>query len=450
VNKQSTQEHITKLQSFRQQIYSLFDNRRDSLFELIDAIVQTTHANSFAELSLAPSCRRKWHSPYKALSQGTIDLDELRLLCWRQLPKQDFLHFALDVMATRRMQSPTLKERMFCHTAKREVSGKGLIIGLPYSLLAFVDRRASSWAPTLHTQRIKPDHKAVEVAVTQARWLADQLEQGQPAALALDGSYGNRQFFAQMRGVGVLTVARMRNDRRMYGRPGAVEGKDRPVGRPRKYGSEFRFADSATWPQAAEVLDLRDAAYGQTRLEMWRNLRFRGKGEIVEIAVVRCQIHLEKDHPPKPRWYGVHNGTRAELRLETILEAITHRWPIEPANRFRKQRLYAELPKVRQARSSDVWMSLLQIVEWELYVWREAASDQRLAWQKPLSAQELTPGRVIGSLSANLMQVGSPVSDVLPRGKSPGWPPQQARKRPTKYRLESKKRKRELEMSKNE
>lgn len=152
MNKQSTQEHITKLQSFRQQIYSLFDNRRDSLFELIDAIVQTSQANSFAQLSLAPSCRRKWHSPYKALSRGSIDLDELRLLCFQLLPKQDFLHFALDVISIRRMHSPTLKERLLCHGAKREVCGKGLIIGLPYSLLAFVDRRASSWAPTLHTQ----------------------------------------------------------------------------------------------------------------------------------------------------------------------------------------------------------------------------------------------------------------------------------------------------------
>jgi len=46
------------------------------------------------------------------------------------------LHFALDVMAVRRMHSPTLKERVFCHGAQREVGGKGIIIGLPYSILA--------------------------------------------------------------------------------------------------------------------------------------------------------------------------------------------------------------------------------------------------------------------------------------------------------------------------
>jgi hypothetical protein len=450
VNNQSTQEHITKLQCFRQQIYSLFDNRRDSLFELMDAIVQTPHANSFAELSLAASSTRKWHSSYKALSDGSLEEAQLRRLCFELLPDKQLLHFAIDVMATRRMHSPTLKERLFCHTAKREVSGKGVIIGLPYSLLAFVEGRSRSWAPTLHTQRIRPGEKAVEVAVEQARWLADQLEQGQGAALALDGSYGNREFFAKMRRIKLLAVARMRDDRRLYRRPPTASKQKRRPGRPRKYGKKFCFAERATWGPASEVLEFNDSSYGQTRLEMWRDLRFRLKGEVVEISVVRCQIHLEREKRPKARWYGVHNSTSEDVSLSAIFECIVHRWPIEPANRFRKQRLFAELPKVRQAESSDLWMMLLQLTEWQLYLWREAAKDERLPWQKPLPTDRLTPGRVIRSLSANIMRVGSPVSQVLPRGKSSGWPPQRVRKRPLKYRLESKRRKRLLEMSKNE
>ena len=154
--------------------------------------------------------------------------------------------------------------------------------------------------------------------------------------------------------------------------------------------------------------------------------------------------------PPAPHWDGVHNGTTEKTTLARVFECVTHRWPIEPANRFRKERLYAELPKVRQAEASDLWLTLLQVVEGELYVWRPAASDSHLLWQKPLAPEQLTPGRVIRSLSENLERVGTPVSAVLPGGKSPGWQLGRTRTAPATYRLESKKRKKALEMSKSE
>jgi hypothetical protein len=99
---------------------------------------------------------------------------------------------------------------------------------------------------------------------------------------------------------------------------------------------------------------------------------------------------LETDQPPAPHWYGVHNGTTEETTLARVFECITHGWPIEPANRFRKDRLHAELPKVRQAEARDLWLSLLQVIEWELYLWRLAASDSHLPWQKPLAPDQLT------------------------------------------------------------
>jgi hypothetical protein len=450
VKKQSTQEHITRLSAFRQHVYSLFDNRRDSLFELMDAIVQTPQASSFAYLSLASSCTRQWHSPYKALAHASLAVDDLRFLCLQQLPKRQHLYFALDVLALRRMHSPTLQHRVFCHGAKREVNGKGVIIGLPYSILAFVDRRASSWALSLHTQRVKPEQKAVAVAIEQIKWLAANLPTTETASVALDGGYGSQEFFLRMRGVPVLAVARMRNDRKMYRRPPQVNAETRLPGRPRKYGEEFRFADQTSWGKADAVLEFTDEHHGKVRLQLWRHLRFAVKDEVVEIAVLRSQIHRQKKQPPKPHWYGIANAGNEDIDLQRVYASLVHRWPIEPANRFRKQRLHAELPKVRQASASDLWMTLLQLIEWELYLWREAASDERMPWQKPQATEQLSPARVIESLKANLGRVGSPVQKVLPRGKAPGWPTNRTRKRPPKYRLESKRRKRLLEMSKNE
>jgi hypothetical protein len=87
-------------------------------------------------------------------------------------------------------------------------------------------------------------------------------------------------------------------------------------------------------------------------------------------------------------------------------------------------------------------MTLLQIVEWELYLWRPAATDSRLPWQKPLAVDQLTPGRVIRSFGENLERVGTPVSPVLPRGKSPSWPAGRHRtgQRPIVWNRKSEKR----------
>jgi len=453
VNKnEPTQTHLNALTKFRQQAYALFANQRAVLFELTDAIIQTPAAGSFAELSLARACTRQWPSLYCALADGALDLEGLRTLCLQQVPREKARrHFALDVMAVRRMHSPTLQERVFCHGAQREVGGQGVIIGLPYSLLAYVEERGNSWAPAVHTQRIKPGQSAVEVALTQVRWLAVKLPADNPPEIALDGGYGNRKFFAGLRGVRGFATARLRNDRVLYQLPLALpSGAKRPPGRPPKYGPEFRFAEPATWPAPDEVCEFADPQYGRVRLELWAALRFRVKQELVDIAVLRSQIHLEQAKPPAPHWYGVHNGTSEKTTARRVFECLTHRWPIEPANRFRKERLYAELPKVRTAASSDLWLQLVQLVEWELYLWRPAAADVHLPWQAPLPPAHLTPGRVIRSLGANLARIGTPVVAALPRGKSPGWPAGRHRTRPPRYRLESKRRKKALEMSKNE
>jgi hypothetical protein len=55
-------------------------------------------------------------------------------------------------MAVRRMHSPTLKDRLFCHGAKREVGGRGIIIGLPYSLLAYAEQPATGLRPFIHSE----------------------------------------------------------------------------------------------------------------------------------------------------------------------------------------------------------------------------------------------------------------------------------------------------------
>ena len=125
---------FSPLRQFRQQVYPLLGPRKDVLFELMDAVIQTPHARSFAELALAPACTRKYHSIYKALDapvrQPTVaeitvepaapsPVQAVQAFCAEQLPTDRVAQFAIDVSGVRRMRSPTLQERQYYHGAAR-------------------------------------------------------------------------------------------------------------------------------------------------------------------------------------------------------------------------------------------------------------------------------------------------------------------------------------------
>lgn len=180
-------ENFTRLVDFRQQIRRCFLKRCDALSSLLDAVKQSSHLNSFVELRLAAWFKHRWQSVYAAIEESRIDNKKLNRLCLEQVPKRERLSFALDVMNVRRPESETLKERVICHGAKREAFGNGIIYGLPYSLLAFCDNASSSWAMTVHTERVRPEAKAVAVAVEQIQWLFENIREPSRASVGFDG-----------------------------------------------------------------------------------------------------------------------------------------------------------------------------------------------------------------------------------------------------------------------
>jgi hypothetical protein len=443
------QNNFTRLRAFRQHAHQLFQHRRDAFFELLDAVIQTPAARSFAELSLAPAFTRKWPSLYKALDEVSYNQDEVDDLCLAEIPTSQVAHFALDVMSVRRMHSPTLKQRLYCHGAKREVGGRGIIIGLPYSILAWASERGSSFTPAVHIRRLKPDEKAVAVAVEQVLWLGFYTPSELAWRCALDGAYGTREFFAPLQHKEVQVVARTRKDRVFYRRANPFEYLGR--GRRAVFAEVFRCKDASTWGTPDQEEKFSDARHGRVELQLWRGLGFRRKGKFVEVEVIRSQIHAEKEKPPEAHWYVAYNGKQEQqIKVRDWYETIAHRWGIEPANRFRKERLYAELPKVREANRSDHWLIGMQLLEWQLYLARREVQQQCLPWQHKQEAEKVTPNRVMQSLPLNYSQVGTPVGEVRERGKAAGWPKGKQRQRPEKYKLVAKSRKKAGRVSKNE
>ena len=71
----------------------------------------------------------------------------------------------------RRMCSPTRTDKRYCHGAAREVGGRGIVIGLPYSIVAWESQRGSSFSPPVNIERLQPEQKATAVAADQVLWL---------------------------------------------------------------------------------------------------------------------------------------------------------------------------------------------------------------------------------------------------------------------------------------
>jgi len=53
---------LNPLKEFRQEIYQCFNYAKDSLFNLADALLIESQAQSVLELSLSPCFKRKWPS----------------------------------------------------------------------------------------------------------------------------------------------------------------------------------------------------------------------------------------------------------------------------------------------------------------------------------------------------------------------------------------------------
>jgi hypothetical protein len=75
----------------------------------------------------------------------------------------------------------------------------------------------------------------------------------------------------------------------------------------------------------------------------------------------------------------------------------------------------------------------MPLLTWQLWLARPEVQDSRLPWQK--SGSDLSPGRTAHAFAAVLAVIGTPAPAPEPRGKSPGWTPDQPRSRRIHYPL---------------
>lgn len=425
-------EKFNKLIEFRQRVYAEgLGRQRDAQFELMDALLLQRGIQSYPELSLSTAFRRQWPSVYKAIEEGSQHTGWLEEYLNQQVPQAEITYYALDGTAWPHSAARTMEDRQYVYSPTKAVDGGSIVVGHPYSMLAWVPEPHSSWALPISVKRISSEQTAVDVGIEQVENLCKQRLSEKKPGLALvvaDGKYGNHRFLGPLKDLPCGKLARMRKDRVLYCEPGAYQGK----GRPRKHGERFAFKEPETWPIAAAKVELQDERWGKVRLRRWDRLHAQQDADTI-FSVILVETHLERERAGPILWLvyqpppDQHAGV---LALDVVWKAFEYRWPIEPGFRFRKQSLHWTLPRFQQAERCDRWTMLVSLVQWQLFLARELVQDQPLPWQKQQMA--LTPERTLQSLAGIFQQLGTPARPPKTRGKSPGWPrgtPRAPRKR---------------------
>ncbi|MCG9890716.1 MAG: transposase [Thermosynechococcaceae cyanobacterium MS004] len=230
--------NFEQLRQFRQTIYDCFDNAKDALFELMDAVLCNPSLPSFVSLSQSPVFRRQWPSTYAALTDGRIHRAKVLGQVVQAISTEDQPLLAGDSSVWLRPQAKTLKDRGF------QCQGEGNIgIGHSYSTLAWVPQESGSWALPLRHERIASFESALTKAAFQLKQVTRQLTV-RPLA-TFDRHYGNGQFVNQIADIEADLLVRLVSNRCVYGVPPAYPGR----GAPYKHGHKFKFNAPETEPQ---------------------------------------------------------------------------------------------------------------------------------------------------------------------------------------------------------
>lgn len=417
-------EHFNKLIQFRQAVYENLGIARDALFELTDAVIATPAAQSFAQLSCSKYFRRKWSSVYEALQDGRPKREELMQLYSQYVSLDERPTLAGDHTAWPRPTAYTLRDRTVEHQPDPVPGNRPITLGHGYSTLVCVPEEQGSWALPLLHERITSQETPLDKASEHLRKVQNLLPK---RTISLwDAEYGCAPFLLATADIPSDKIIRQRSNLRLFGPPPAYKGK----GRPAVHGAKFKFKDPTTWWQPAEDFELEDPNLGKVHVQIWNDLHFR-KAAQCPFRVVRLERLESKGSRRFPKVIWLAWVGEPPPDPITWWQRYFRRYPVEHWYRFAKQRLHWTLPMFSTPEQGERWSDLMPLITWELWLARPIGVDKPLPWQK--KQLEMSPGRVCQGWDDIFDVIGTPAQVPKHRGKAPGWPKGQPRKRRPRF-----------------
>lgn len=413
---------ILLLRDFRERFYtSALGHRKDSLFDLLDAVLTSAGAANLVHLSLAPAFRRCWPSGPDALADGTLDVEGVRSLLRAKLPAPSDGGrplWVIDGTTWPRPEAKTSPERTYGHRVAAGTPQDGIVAAWEYQWLVVVPEERGSWVLPLDVSRRAPTTGTpTQLAIAQLHTALGKDANDSAGArpvVTLDSGYDVGQLARAH--LPADLVVRLATNRVFLQAPGSYRGR----GAPRKHGAVFRLQEPATQGEPDQSTTLTDPEYGAVHVDAWMTLHTRTTPDapfcVIRVQVERLPHRLE---PPAPLWLAWIGGDLPE-DLTQLWRWYLRRFTVEHAFRFLKQSLGWTTVRPRDPKAADRWSWLQALVLWQLWLARPIVADQRLPWERPLAPERLTPGRVRRAFGGLLARLGTPARPPQPRGKSPG------------------------------
>ncbi|MFE6689446.1 transposase [Streptomyces sp. NPDC057743] len=421
---------------FREDFYACLTRRDGTLFELTDAMLcEDGPVTSPVDLTLLAKHRRGHGAMYDALNQGRIDAARLRK--------------ALAMLP----QPKAADNRLFCHVYGRSGrSSDQFIPGWPYSFVAALETRRTSWCQLLDAVRLGPDDDVAEVTAAQVRRVVTDLigqgqwEAGDPDILVVfDAGYDAPRMAYLLTGLPVEVLGRMRSDR--VAPSGALPQGVRPGLSPGRATAEAR--QGVPLRQARHLGRGRRGdrvghdRYGTAQAMAWDRIHPRlitrsawidhdGELPVIEGTLIRLKVdHVPGGREPLPLWLWSSKTGLTSEDVDRRWQGFLRRFDLEHTFCFEKQTLSWTRPRLRTPEAADRWTWIVIAAHTQLRLTREAAADLRRPWEKPAEPARLTPARVRRGFRNICPHLHNPARAPKPSTPGPGRPLGSKNRRPT-------------------
>jgi hypothetical protein len=405
----------TILKQVRQHLYECFERGADALFNLGDALLSESQAQSLPELSLSPFFERQWPSVYEALEDGRINVEQVRAL-WVSIllaerADDQVIWIAVDGSNLSRPHAPTSADRTIIHLSHLPLVDKPIGIGWTFSTVVLLPEQTSSWTPILDQQRIASSQTAIEVAIAQLQALRPLFGTRQVILLA-DRWYGTPEFLRACHELGYSVLIRLKSNRKLYRLPVRTHKR----GASPKDGPLFQGKRPETHATADEECSQSEQTGRTTRISRWNHLHFQQARDL-DLSVIRVEREAATDTKRDPRvsWFVMLDEAVA---LPQVAQQYRRRFSQEHGYRFLKQDLLWTCVHVRTPAQFERWSWLVALVFNQLYLARQLGLALHRPWEQ--TDRPVTPQQVRRVMPTILSQVGTPARPCQPRGKSPG------------------------------
>jgi hypothetical protein len=415
---------VAELIQFRCEIHASFGARKDTLFEMVDALPSVRRVRSAVEVSLGGAFQRSFCSLYEGLRHGRMALGQIRAALWKHIPAdavtvEGYAVNAVDGSVQFREDAPTLPDRGMQHSTVLGVSRPGHA----YSYLVRVVSREPSWVAPLDVRRVGTDQSAAAVAGEQAKLVDEEaLPQEQPQVVVGDGGYSAQAFLEAFVGLKrTSALVRLRGNSVLYGVPPPREpGKRGPN---RVHGEKMSLREPGV-PDVQQTVERTDAKGRQYRVVLsgWKDQHLRATPKVPGM-VVRVD-EFKPDGSPryqKPLWL-FWSGPQ-EIALSSVWEMYSLRPSEEHFFHFVKQELGLLAAHTTDLGAQALWQWVVCLAYYQLLLARHLVGRVVVPWD-PAPRRDPTKAPAAGQVRAGWeelqRQLGTPAKAPQPRGKAPG------------------------------